>query len=68
MNTNTATNVRTATGTVHSFTIGRTYYARGETLTNTADTAAGKADCNAQTSAAARFTADAINCPKCLAR
>lgn len=65
MNTNTATKVRTATGTVHAFTIGRTYYSRGETMTNTADTAAGKADCGAQTSFAATFTDSPVTCPKC---
>lgn len=66
MNTTTAA-VRTATGTVHAFTIGRTYYARGENLTNTADSAAGKADCGAQTSTAAKFTDQAPTCPKCAA-
>lgn len=61
----TAINVRTATGTVHSLTVGRTYKQYGVTCTNKATSQIGRADCGAQTSSAASLTDEPVNCGKC---
>lgn len=63
-------NVRTAHGTIHSATIGRTFKLHGYPQTNRAGVAAGKADCGALTSTAAEVVpahSHPVSCPKCLA-
>jgi hypothetical protein len=67
--TASAYNVRTAAGTVHRMTTGRTFRQYGATRTNRGPSSpCGKADCGALTSAAAAVTDQAVNCPKCGAR
>lgn len=61
-------NVRTATGTVHHLTVGRTYKQHGATYANKYGERIGRADCGAQTSSAATLTDEPVNCSKCLGR
>ena len=59
-------NVRTAHGTVHRMTTGRTFKQYGSTRTNRGPVSpCGKADCGALTSAAAKVTSEPVDCPKC---
>ena len=58
-------NVKTAHGVVHSATIGRTYKLYGMPQVNRERVAAGKADCGALTSTAAKVTTDPVTCSKC---
>lgn len=58
-------NVRTGSGTVHTFTAGRARTVRGVRTVNRPDSPVGKADCGAITSAAATLTDEPATCPKC---
>lgn len=60
-------NVRTAHGTIHTATIGRTYKIHGLPQKNRAGSATNKADCGALTSMAAEIVTDPVTCLKCLA-
>jgi len=60
-------NVRTAHGTIHRKTIGRTYRGHGHLYTNGDDCAAGKADCGALVSTAATITDAEVTCARCIA-
>ena len=59
-------NVRTAHGTVHQMTAGRTFTMRGSARVNKPEVVNGKADCGALTSSAASHTTEAVNCKSCL--
>lgn len=61
-------NIRTAHGTVHRATIGRTYKIHGIPAVNRAGCPTSKADCGALTSTAAVIIAGPVTCPKCIAR
>jgi hypothetical protein len=58
-------NVRTAHGTIHSSTVGRSYTLHGAPQVNIVGVAAGKADCGSLLSTAAEIVTDAATCPKC---
>lgn len=60
-------NVRTARGTVHRVTVGRTYKLQGYTEVNRPGDRAARADCGSQTSTRAQLTDETANCVKCLA-
>lgn len=73
--TGTKFNVRTAHGTIHTMTVGEfgraipsnadgKLYRRA----NRIDQAPGRADCGTLTSMAARCTAEAVTCSKCMER
>jgi hypothetical protein len=66
MNTAQNFSVRTGSGVVHSLTDGRAYWQHGQLVHNDAESVIGKADCGSQTSSAAKFTNDPVNCKKCL--
>ena len=61
-------NVRTAHGTIHSMTDGRTYRLYDMTVTNEAGRVTGKADCGAHTSGAAKLTDEPVTCAKCISK
>lgn len=68
MSTTQRTHVRTARGTVHALTVGRTYTLQGYRTTNRAGSVTGKADCGALTSGAATHTTEPVTCARCNAR
>jgi hypothetical protein len=64
-NTENIFTVRTAHGTVHALTIGRTYKMYGSPRVNKLGVPNGKADCGALTSSAATLTDEPVTCVKC---
>lgn len=64
----TTIHVRTSHGMVHALTIGRQYKDDGRPGVNSVDSAIGKADCNALTSAVADITDAPVTCARCIER